>query len=119
MFIRKHFLNSEVIAGMFHSGMTSEEIAKVSSCSTYPVKLILRLLGLSRRACRRPGRGVGKENSAWKGGRLKTSGGYIVLRLDGDRSNNAISNLEVLSQSEHAAIHARQRRANGLVQLST
>lgn len=34
----------------------------------------------------------------------------IVHHIDGDKWNNDINNLEIMTQAEHAALHLRQRR---------
>lgn len=78
---------------------------------------------------------VGADNPAWNGGRRIRADGYVLIwtpdgeRLehrvvmernlgralraeevvhhrDGDKSNNSPENLEVMSQSEHASLHA-------------
>jgi len=71
---------------------------------------------------KKPGAGVGKKNSQWKGGSKSTDArhartawtkchhkscpaGYIVHHKDGNPENDACSNLQLLSQAEHNELH--------------
>lgn len=125
------------VQALFEEGCTAAEMAEHFGCSTYPVKRVLGALGLRRPACRRKGLWVGPQNPAWKGGRRVRKDGYVVVwtpegeRLehrvvmeqhlgrslrpgeivhhrDQDKANNRPSNLEVMTQSEHARLHSPQ-----------
>lgn len=120
---------------LFGKGQTAIEIAAALGCSTHPVKKALVRLGLRRPANRREGVGAGSSNPAWKGGRRVRTDGYVAIwtpegerlehqtvmekhlarRLkrgeivhhrDHDKQNNAIENLQLMSQAEHARHHA-------------
>lgn len=104
-------------------------------CSTPPIQAAFKRLGLKRPAKQRPGTFAGENNPAWDGGKALRSDGYvrvwtpsgnrlehqivmerhigraltaseIVHHVDGNRSNNSIENLELMTQSQHAALHA-------------
>jgi len=91
---------------------------------------------------------IGKNVANWKGGRIVTDRGYILVQdkdtdrpiagsyryehqkvveraigrqlredehihhKDGNRSNNSINNLQIVSPSQHAQIHWKQRERN-------
>lgn len=132
--------NNEALAEAFRSGMTIKEIADQCGCSTHPVGKALRSLGLRRAPKRRAGVGAGHANPAWKGGRRVRNDGYIAVwttdgerlehRLvmevhlgrklqscevvhhrDGNKSNNSIDNLQLMSQSDHARLHSPEMHA--------
>ncbi|HHK7933132.1 TPA: HNH endonuclease signature motif containing protein [Serratia marcescens] len=134
---RKIPIDDELVKRMFHSGMTAKEIAPHFNCSKHPINQAMKRLGLRREAKRRPGVGSGSGNPAWKGGRRTRSDGYIAIwtedgeRLehqvvmekhigrklvsgevvhhrDRNKKNNEITNLELMTQSEHAKIHAME-----------
>lgn len=130
---RIHFDDAELVR-MFTEGKTAAEMAVILGCSTHPVKRALRRLGLRRPAKPRAGVMAGKNNPQWKGGRRTRGDGYVVVwtprgemlehravmeeilgrplrpsevvhHKDGNKSNNAPANLEVMSQSEHVRLH--------------
>jgi hypothetical protein len=45
--------------------------------------------------------------------------GEVVHHIDGDPTNNAKENLEVITQSEHARIHAKSRKRNSKGQFAS
>lgn len=69
---------------------------------------------------------IGKNNAHWKGGyssgyaqriwhkwwRQNTPEGYAIHHVDGNRRNNDITNLALVTCSEHARIHNRRRGKN-------
>lgn len=131
----KHLPDRE-IAGRYMAGETMAEIARAYKVSRPLVAKSLDRSGIERRpAKQRPGILSGDSNPAWKGGRRQRSDGYWMVRIDGadrlehrvrmerhigralrddeivhhkdgDKSNNDPSNLEIMSQSEHARHHA-------------
>lgn len=138
---RKVTVPPEVLATMYASGKTVAEIAAEFFVSVQPIKRILKEAGVQlRKAARRDGKGRGKDNPAWRGGRRKRKDGYIIVwtprgdRLehrvimerilgrellktevvhhkDGNPSNNDPINLEVIGgQSVHALHHAKHNR---------
>ena len=121
-------------------GKTAAEIAIMYGCSTHPVKVALRRLGLRRAAKPRPGSNAGDRNPAWKGGRRQRSDGYIevwtpegarlehqvvmeamlgrplapgevVHHIDGNRANNGKDNLQLTTQSAHILMHLADMHA--------
>lgn len=138
---RKCRLPGEQVEALYRAGSTIAEIAQRFEVSKTPIRRILRERRVPRRAAKpRQGRGAGAENPAWKGGRRVRTDGYVMVwtpegdvlehRLvmsqvlgralrpdevvhhrDGDKQNNHPSNLEVMSQSDHAALHAPDMHA--------
>ena len=131
---RKVKIDDEKVREFFVSGLTAAEIAPHFGCSTYPIKQALKRLGLSRPAKRRPGKGSGRNNPAWKGGRRERVDGYIAIwtpggerlehqvimektlgrqlvageiihHIDGNKTNNNPNNLQVMKQSDHIRLH--------------
>lgn len=133
---------SDITLRQLHGdGKTIAEIAALHGCSTYPVKVAMQRLGLSRPAKPRPGVFDGDKNPSWSGGRRKRRDGYIVVwtpngvrlehqvvmertigrplrpgevghHLDEDKANNKPENLLLTTQSVHAALHAPDLVAN-------
>lgn len=129
------------IAARYLAGETMAEIARIYSVSRPLIAKSLDRSNIKRRAAKqRPGTLSGENNPAWKGGRRQRSDGYWMVRVDGadrlehrvimerhigralrddeivhhkdgDKSNNDPSNLEIMSQSEHARHHAPEMHA--------
>lgn len=129
------------IAAAYENGATASELAAQYGVSRPTIFKSLRRSGVtSRKAARRPGKGVGPENSAWNGGRRPRLDGYwlvwtpegerlehrvvmerhlnrrltdseIVHHRDGDRSHNDPANLEIMTQSDHARLHSPEMHA--------
>ena len=137
---RRIRINEEAIICLFYEGRTAVEIAQFYGCSTFPIKKAMRRLGLRRPAARRAGVGCGESNPSWKGGRRQRTDGYwivwttdgerlehrvimekhlcrplsvdeIIHHIDGDKSNNTVGNLMLMSQSEHVRLHAPDMHA--------
>lgn len=133
-------LDEQYVASMFHAGHTAKEIAAAIGCSVTPVRKTLTKLDLRRPAKPRPGVGSGAGNPMWRGGRRMRRDGYVELwtpegvqlehrvvmekhlgraleaseivhHRDGNKSNNAIENLELMTQREHARHHAPEMHA--------
>lgn len=124
------------IASRYVAGETIAELARSFGCSSPTIAKALKRTNTVRRPAKvRPGRVAGERNPAWAGGRRRRRDGYwliwtpdgerlehrvvaerslgrplqadeIVHHRDGDKGNNAPSNLEVMSQREHARLHA-------------
>lgn len=137
---RRIDINDQQVRDWFNAGMTAAEMAQLIGCSTYPIKSALKRLDLRRPAKRRLGIGSGMNNPQWKGGRRIRTDGYVMIwtqsgeRLEhqvvmeqhigralkrgeivhhrnGDKQDNTIENLELMSQSEHAKLHAPDMHA--------
>jgi hypothetical protein len=137
---RRIAFNDERLRMLHGDGKTIAEIAALHGCSTHPVKVALRRLGLSRPAKPRPGVLVGDRNPAWAGGRRQRRDGYIevwtpigvrlehqvvmeqklgrelatgevVHHIDGDKASNDPANLQLTTQSEHIREHLADMRA--------
>ena len=67
---------------MFERGHTAAEMSAEIGCSVTPIRKALRRLGLRRPAKRRPGKGKGSDNPAWKGGRRVRKYGYVLIWTD-------------------------------------
>lgn len=122
------------IKRLFDSGMTAVEIASRLGCSTFPIKKALKEMGLRRPAKRRPGRGIGADNPAWRGGRRVRRDGYVILwtnkgerlehrvvmesvlnrplsdseivhHINRNKSDNRPENLQLMTQGEHMKLH--------------
>jgi hypothetical protein len=134
-------LPDDEIAARYVSGETIKELAHAYAVSRPTIAKSLDRKGVLRRpAVVRPGRGIGSANPAWKGGRRIRRDGYIVVwtpdgdilehrkimqdhlgRLlspeeivhhkDGNKQNNEISNLELMTQNQHARHHAPEMHA--------
>jgi len=63
----------------------------------------------------------GDEHPKWKGGCydywhiearkiMNCPKGFVVHHKDGDYTNNDISNLEIMTQSKHVALHNKERK---------
>ncbi|MBD8235607.1 HNH endonuclease signature motif containing protein [Pseudomonas fluorescens] len=131
---RKVRIDETSLRAMHAQGMTIVEIAHRVGCSTYPIGVASRALGLSRRAAPRQGIHAGPSNPSWRGGRRVRPDGYIevwtpagprlehqvvmeamlgrplaigeiVHHEDRDRSNNQPENLTLMTQSQHMAEH--------------
>jgi len=131
---RRIRLDDAQIMAWFVEGKIAAEIATSLGCSVYPVKQAMRRLGLRRPAKRRPGNGVGPNNTQWKGGRrIRTDGyvavwtpdgerlehqvvmekmlgrslaeGEVVHHKDGNKRNNDPGNLQLMTQSAHIQEH--------------
>lgn len=129
------------IAARYRSGETIAELATAYGVSRPTLAKALDRQGVARRpAKQRPGILSGSANPSWKGGRRQRRDGYLLVctpegdrlehrvvmeahlgrRLrddevvhhrDGDKSNNNPSNLDVMSQSDHARHHAPDMHA--------
>lgn len=137
---RRRVLDEAEVRRLFDDGHTAKEIAAAFDCSTAPVKKVLKRLGLRRPAKQRPGAIAGARNPAWNGGRRTRVDGYVeiwtptgprlehrvvmertlgravaehevVHHRDGNKQNNDPSNLELMTQSEHARHHAPEMHA--------
>jgi hypothetical protein len=78
--ILKDLTDERLIALYLDQGFSCREIAAIFNCSTSPIKNRVRGLGISRPtgwALR------GSNNPFWKGGRLKSSAGYVHLLKPG------------------------------------
>lgn len=134
-------LPDATIAGRYLAGETMAELAVAYGVSRPTIAKSLAKSGVERRpAKQRSGRMSGGRNPAWRGGRRQRADGYwlvwtangerlehrviveqaigralkdeeIVHHRDGDRSNNNPANLAVMSQSDHAALHAPEMHA--------
>lgn len=114
------------IVGRYRSGETTSAIAASLGCSEETIRGILIALGVPRRRRGSVGSAIGtrrddgrgyvlvKTQNGWKaehrakveasiGRRLRVD--EHVHHIDGDRSNNADENLEVMSRSEHGRSH--------------
>ena len=124
------------IAERYLGGETTAELSAAFSVSRPTIAKSLARSGVQMRpAKQRPGILAGDANPAWKGGRRQRADGYwlvqtpdgerlehrvvmerklgrhlrddeIVHHADEDKSNNDPENLEVMSQSDHARLHA-------------
>lgn len=131
---RRIRLDDDELSSLYREGHTAKELAAHFGCSTHPIKQALRRLGLRRPAKRRPGRGIGRDNPAWKGGRRVRPDGYVVVwtphgerlehqivaeqmlgrellpgeivhHVNENREDNRRENLRVMTQSEHIRHH--------------
>lgn len=133
---REIVLPDAEISAAYRAGATIAEIAATHGVSSPTILKSLVRSGVERRPAKpRAGAVCGPLNPAWAGGRRQRADGYWYLRVDGcdrlehrevaakslgrtlrddeivhhrdgDRSNNNPSNLAVMSQAEHAALHA-------------
>ena len=124
------------IAERYLGGETTAELSAAFSVSRPTIAKSLARSGVQMRpAKQRPGILAGDANPAWKGGCRQRADGYwlvqtpdgerlehrvvmerklgrhlrddeIVHHVDEDKSNNDPENLEVMSQSDHARLHA-------------
>lgn len=145
--MKRYSVDLSVISSWWHEGNTAEEMARKVGSSTQPIKTALKRLGLARPAKRRPGVGSGAKNSAWKGGRLLRNDGYVLLwrpdgrhvlehrvvmasalgrplttrevvhHRDGNKSNNALENLELTNPVDHGRTHAVRGKSNARAQI--
>lgn len=129
------------IAGRYRSGETIAELATAYGVSSPTIAKALDREHVKRRpAKQRRGKLKGNANPAWKGGRRQRGDGYwmvnteegerlehrvvmekkigrrlapgeIVHHRDGDKGNNDPTNLEVMSQADHARHHAPEMHA--------
>lgn len=133
---REIHLPDAEIAERYLAGETTAELATAFSVSRPTIAKSLARSGVQMRpAKQRPGVLARDANPAWRGGRRQRADGYwllltpdgerlehrvvmerqlgrplredeIVHHIDENKSNNDPSNLEVMSQSEHARLHA-------------
>lgn len=137
---RRIRIDDDWLRSRFEAGLTAAEIANEKGCSTHPINKAMRRLGLRRKAARRPGNAVGKNNPSWRGGRRTRKDGYVLVwtpegeRLEhrciteivlgrrlqpaeivhhknGIKDDNRIDNLEVMDQAEHARHHSPEMHA--------